>query len=327
MERRTGDRRDPSRPDVPVDASPESGTETLASILPGLPRVASLDALLREVDALRLTLETDLSLAASAVEAGQPGIAAEILQSDRGSLGGFEQRALGHLHDLAEPAPEVTVFDAPSRRRSRRIPAAPFVAAAAVAGFLLGVVPQGVEPSPLDVSTSSVAAHSSLGQLQAFAAQGNTSQVRLTSRELHDQLRDVVANALADPDAAQQALLLLSSERDAILQSGDSVALHDVLVQSTALANRIRAALPASIRKVVPPVQTIVVEPSSAPRSSASPAAKPSPSPKASPTQSPSPKPSPAPKPSPSAQPSPSGSDDPDSPTVLPSGSPAVPGS
>lgn len=326
MERRTGDRRHAPRPGVPVDPYP--GAETPASILPQLPRVASLDALLREVDSLRLTLETDLSLAASAVEAGHPGIAAEILESDRGSLGGFEQRALGHLHDLAEPAPVVTVFDAPARRR-RRIPASPFVAAAAVAGFLLGVVPQSLEPGPADVSTSSVAAHSSLGQLQAFAAQGNTSQVRATARELHDQLRDVVANALYDPDSAQQALLLLSSERDAILQSGDSVALHDVLVQSTALANRIRAALPASIRKVVPPVQTVLVEPSSAPRSSASPAAKPSakPSPTPSQSQSPSPKPSPAVKPSPSPQPSPSGSGDPSSPTVLPSGQPAVPGS
>ncbi len=322
MERKRGGRDDASASSGPVDPYPS--TETPASILPQLPRVASLDALLREVDSLRLTLETDLSLAASAVESGHPAIAVEILDGDRGALHGFEQRALGHLHDLS--APPVTVLDVAARRR-RRIPVSPFVAAAAVAGFLMGVVPQSLEPGPSDVSTSSVAAHSSLGQLQAFAAQGNTTQVRATARALHDQLRDVVANALADPDSAQQALLLLSSERDAILQSGDGALLHDVLVQSTALANRIRAALPTSIRNVVPPAQTVVVaaEPSSSPRSSASPAPKPTPAAKPSPSPTASPSASPAPKPTSSARPSPSGSGEPSSPTVLPSGQPGVP--
>ncbi len=343
MERRAGDRRRSPRPDGPgrspdhrdpvqADAHEVYPSETPASILPQLPRVASLDALLREVDSLRLTLETDLSLAASAVEAGRAGLAADILESDRTSLSGFEQRALGHLHDLAEPfedplQPPVTVVGAPTRRRMR-VPASPFVAAAAVAGFLLGVVPQGLEPGPTDVSASSVAAHSSLGQLQAFAAQGNTTQVRATARALHDQLRDVVSQAHNDPDAAQQALLLLSSERDAILQSGDSALLHDVLAQSTALANRIRAALPAKLRQVVPAVRPVVeAEPSAAPRNTASakpsPAAKPSPT--ASPTPSAAPKPTSGPKPSSSPSPKPSGSDDPTPPTVLPSGNPVNP--
>ena len=97
--------------------------ETAASILPGHPRVGALDALLREVDGLRLTHETDLTLAAAAVEAGAPESAVDIIDSDRDSLHTFESRALGHLSDLAA-GPVV-------RRHSRwsRVPAAPFVAA------------------------------------------------------------------------------------------------------------------------------------------------------------------------------------------------------
>lgn len=264
--------------------------ETPASILPDSPRVASLDALLREVDGLRLTLETDLSLAAAAVEAGHPGVAAAIVDSDRGSLRSFETQALSHLRDLDRTA---------DARRSARTVLAPVLATAAALAVAFAYAPnvlhQGTGPDT--VATAPVSAQTSLDQLQDFAADGNTVQVRAAAASLHAQLVQAIATADTDPASAQQALLLLSYERDVIAQSGNSAALRDVLVQSAALANRIRAALPASLRHRVPPAPVIVLAPPTP-----SPSASPKPKPTA--TASPAAKPSAAPSSKPSATPS-----------------------
>lgn len=304
MERRQGDER--RRRPRAVSPYPESAQ----SILPGVPRVASLDALLREVDGLRLSLETDLTLAAAAVEAGQLGVALDIIDSDREGLIRFEHAALGHLSDLDEARGDAIV---PIRSRIGST-LAPILATAAALALAFGFAPQ-VFNGTEGVDTSTVAAQSRLDQLQGFAAQGNTSQVRATAQALHAQLVDAIANAGTDPEGAQQALLLLSYERDAITASGDGVALHDILVQSVALANRIRAALPAQLRKTVPQAPVVVV---------AQPSPSPSSSPKASPTTSPSPKPSPKPSAtaSPSGSPSASPSDGGPGSGVIPSGHP-----
>ena len=289
----------PPAPDAP---------ETPESILPGTPRVGALDALLREVDGLRLSLETDLSLAASAVESGHPQLASEILDSDREGLRTFERRALGHLQDLAAPEPV--------RTRRVRIPVSPFVAAAAVVGFALALAPQLQSPAPETLNSTTVSASDSLDTLQDAAAVGDTLAVRASARELHAQLMAIVAVADTDPAAAQQALLLLSYERSAIVSSGDSTLLHDVLVQSTALANRIRASLPAAVRSAVPRVPAVVV-PVPTRTTPASP--KPSSSPASKPSAKPSPTPRPTTSPAASPKPSPTSSRDG---AVLPTGNP-----
>lgn len=276
--------------------------ETPAAILPGTPRVAALDALLREVDGLRLTLETDLELVAAAVEAGSPQTAAALIDGDLERLSEFEASSLGHLADLS------TVPTRPGVRGPRwwtRMPAAPFVAAAAIVGFLIGVVPSHVSAGPSEVSASSVSAESSLQQLTSFAANGETSQVRSTSVTLHSQIAALLNLAKNDPQAARQALLLLSYERDAIVQSGDSLELRDVLAQGAALAASIRDALPSRLRARVPvaPLLAATSTPSS-PRAAAK--SSPSPSPTVSAAASPTPSPTASPKAHPSASPSPS---------------------
>ena len=288
---------------------PHDQAETPASILPGSPRVGALDALLREVDGLRLTLETDLSLAASAVEAGSPGLAMDILESDRTGLARFEDRALGHLASLSAAHPV--------RRRRVRVPAVPFVAAAALVGFLVGVVPSTVSSGTDAVQVSTVAANSSLDQLKAFAAEGNTDQVRITAFTLHQQLLAVVARAGSDPAAAERALFMLSIERNAIEASGDSVALREILVRSADLAKRIRNALPSALRSGVPAAPALELPRTASPTpkpttASSKPTPSPTASPSASPTPSPTPSPSGSPKSSSSAQPG-----------VVPTGSPA----
>ena len=254
------------------------------------PRVEALDALLRQVDDLRLTLSTDLSLAASAVEAGSPEIAAEILGADQDALHRFEIRALDHLAELETPA---------ARKQSvwAQVHVAPIVAAAALVGLLAGLAPQAL--GPRNGSQLNVAATDSLQRLQQLAENGDADQVRAASVQLHAQLADVVANAKTDPMAAQTALLLLTYEQSAIVHSSDSGALADVLRQSQALARAIVAAMPAQSR----PVATAVPVPA-APKPS--PSTKTAAKPASSPSPSPATKPSASPKPAPSASPSPS---------------------
>lgn len=309
----------------PLDAAELPVDESAATILPGAPRVGPLDDLLRQVDDLRLTLETDLTLAAAAVEAGGPAAAAEIIEADLAGLRLFDERALGHLSELASACPS-----APKTRtwgRLARVSAAPFVAAAAVVGMLLGVVPTSSGPGPSAPSTT-VSAQSTFQQLTSLAAQGRTDEVRIAAQKLHNQISALVGTAKQDPAAAQQALLLLSAERNVIVSSGDGAALHDVLVKSLALAARLASALPPSLRTAMAAAPALPAAPEAPRRQQPKPGpASPSPAAsKPSPTPSPKPTPSPSPKPTPSATPSPSPSDSPSAtPTASSSSGPSTP--
>lgn len=279
---------------VPEAAAPE----TAGTVLPGAPRVGPLDALLREVEGLRLTLETDLGLAADAVEGGSPQAALDLVVADRAGLRDFEARALGHLAELAgDEAPA-----AARRRWWSRVPAAPFVAAAAVVGFLVGVVPHttGSQTAPLTASPAS--ASQSLAELAALAAQGQTAEVRTAANALHSQLLALVAEARTNPAAARQGLLLLSAERAVIAQSGDSSALGDVLAASTHLSSLILSALPAATAATVPAAPAVAVPTPGRPTSSPAPAATAAPQPSRTPA-SPAPTKPASPTPSPSSSP------------------------
>lgn len=282
---------------VDPELNPEPVRETAESLLPGLPRVGALDALLRELDGLRLSLETDLALAASAVEAGAPDVASDIIDSDIGELRAFEDRALGHLADLADLAAEPVE----SHRWWRRIPVAPFVAAAAIVGFL-AMAPHPFTSSP-NVSTTQASASESLAQITMLAASGQTSEVRDAAEALHSQLQALIEQARTDPEAAKQGLLLLIAEREVIAQSGDSQALTDVLAASNHLSNLILQAVRERTPSAWPTMPTV---PTAAPTRQPSPkrshTAKPTraPSPTSSPSATPTTSSSPSPQPTPS---------------------------
>ncbi len=300
----------PLRPGAPF---PAAARETAESVLPGLPRVGALDALLREVDSLRLTLETDLSLAAAAVEAGSPGLAGDIVDSDRASLRRFESRALDHLAELS--AADLPAVEVAGRSFWRRVPAAPFVAAAAVVTFLVMVAPQTGQPSGALTATQ-VSASERLQEITDLAASGQTNGVRNAAANLHSQLLALVAQAKTDPVAAQRGLQLLLDEREIIAQSGDSQSLRDVLAASHTLSNLIFNALPRAtapgVPVVVPRIPTVA--PSTKPAASASPSVSPSTKPTPTPSAKATPKPSTSPSPRSSSS---------SQPAVLPTG-PAV---
>lgn len=268
------------------------------------PRIADLDALLREVDGLRDTIRRDLSLAATAAEAGQDDLAGWLLLGEGGEVRSFEERALAHLHEL-ESRPEPVVA-APRRRRSRMLPAAPLVAAcAALFGFLGGGLP-GITDSPTTSPRTSNVALDSYAKVADLATSGASDRsISEAAAQFHAELAPLVG-AQADPAAIEKAIALLRSERVVIASSGvASPTLRAVLRQADLLVAKLQASLPK-------PRRPLVVLPEPAPQQqqrSTQPersAPKSSPAAKASPSSSPSPKPSPKPSSSPSASPKPS---------------------
>ena len=277
------------------------------------PRVADLSALLADIDALRLTLQTDLSLAAAALDEGAQDLAAELVDGDLHEVRAFGDRAgarLAQLHDEVLPAV------VPLRRR-RILSAAPLMAAAAaLVGFVAFSPNGGPAPAPETRLTSAAMAGYELSRLASEGAPDE--QLLLAAEELNDELAALIAQAADDPVAAQQALMLLEQTTEVLAGQGDSGVLRGVLAETAALRERLRDALPVvtkkrparpALRPVLPVVPRVQEEPekerasSEQPKSSPKPSASPKPSP--SPTQT-----TPAPEP-PAEEPAPEGSGQP----------------
>lgn len=282
-------------------------------VVPGevSPRVADLSALLGDIDALRLTLQTDLSLAAAALEAGAPDLAGELVDGDLAEVQSFGARAANRLSGMSD---EIEVPAAPVRRR-RIMSAAPLMAAAAaLIGFVAFVPDRGAPTSPETRMTSAVAAGYELNRLAEAGAPDEA--LRLAAEELNDELAALIARAATDPAAAQQALLLLDATSDVLSSQGNSGVLRGVLAETQALRERLRDALPVVaqrpvrkaplLRKIAPTSASIPIVQSQPEKSRDS-----EPSAKASQSPQPSPKPTSAsPTPPPSEEPSTEPSED-----------------
>ena len=281
-------------------------------------RSPELQALLRDLDDLRLSLATDLSLAAAALEAGSPDIAGAVVDSDRAQLADFERRALQHLAEAAAPSPVDVPAVVPARRRRRSLLTAvtPLIAtAAAVLGVLGGVVPTGgPQQEPSSGTQTAMASYQELTQLTLEGAEA--AEVARAAERLHAELAAIVAQASSDPEAAQAALALLESETMVLGSSADRDQLSGVIAEARDLVARLRAALPALPSA---PVRTLrLPSPTAAPDDVVVPAQAPSapvlpvpPSAQPEPTPQPSPEttePSEQPQPEQSASSSPDGS-------------------
>lgn len=299
------------------------------------PRVADLSALLADIDALRTTLSTDLTLAAAALEAGADDLAGALVDGDLSAVRSFEARAMAHLSALDSPAaapvqaapvvaaPVVATPVVVPIRRKRLLAAAPLLAAAAaVVGLFAGVVPAS---TPVPTTSATIdglsQANYSLAMLSELASQGaSTSELRDAARQLNEELAELVADAEGDPLAAQQALLLLQESSQVLNDQDAGGALSDVLARTRELQAALRRVLPTP-RQVAAPLRTLPVAPAAAspkaaPRQTKAASSRPSAS--ASPVTSASPTPSTAPS-TPASTPAPSGSS-----TPSPSSSPTA---
>jgi hypothetical protein len=286
--------------------------------------VAELSALLGDIDALRLTLQTDLTLAAAALEAGATGLAGELVDGDLTEVRAFGERAAGRLSalDIAnDDTGPVEPVAAPLPRR-RILSAAPLMAAAAaLIGFVAFVPDRGVPATPETSMTSAAMAGYELSRLAQSGAPDE--ELALAAEELNDELAELIAQAATDPAAAQQALMLLDTTTQVLSRQGDSGVLRSVMAETQLLRARLREALPvtrparSAVRKapsesVLPLVKAQPEKSREAQATSTKSSASPKPSPKPSPSASPTPEPAPAaPQPASSPSPAPEGSDGP----------------
>ncbi len=294
---------------TPVDVTPDVevwvyDAPPLLEVIDDLPepRIADLDALLRDVDQLRASLRRDLTLAATAADAGETELAAWLLFQDE-RVRAFQTGALGRLEDLAEHEQAEQAAALGGRRSRRMLTAAPFAAVAAfVFAFVGGVVPSGPQPvaSP---RTTNVALESYEAFTQLALAGGSASAITAAAEKFHDDLAPLVDSPLTDPAAVNHAILLLQSERAVLLAGGggSSRELTQILREADRLVARLKAGLarrplPIVIADpIIPAPERDRHEPerkASSPKPSS--AAKPGPTasarPSPKPTSSPSPK-------------------------------------
>lgn len=279
------------------DPLPRSDSERLAAAAAGADM--SVEDVLREVADFRLALETDMIIAAAAVDADTPELLSEVLDDERAELVTFHDRLLSRLADAAAE-------DEVALRRSRKAAVASgagrisqFVAAAAAVGAL--VVGAGTIAGPQARETTNAAAMNSANQHYADFSSAVTSDspaaVRRAADKLHTAIEELINEHASDPEVAQRAAQLLQAEIS-LLSVTDPVGASHVLAQARSLVTMLEKAAPTQVRASLKPVLDAAV----------SPKPKPKPKPSASPT----------PKATPTASPSASASADPDDDSPLP---------
>ena len=247
-----------------------------------------VEEVLRDVADFRLALETDMIIAAAAVEADSPDLLAEVIDGERLELATFHDRLLTRLADAAAD-------DEIALRRARRAPRSAsgwgtrFVAAAAAAIAVAGVGRSVVTPSTTPASQTMVmqTADQRYADFSTAVRGDSAIAVQHAADKLHQTIETLIAHHAGDPEMAQRAAQLLQAEI-ALLQINDPVGASAVLAQAHSLAKRLKQAAPAGVRATVAPV----LDAAMSPRPTTKPKATTSPSPKA--TKSPSPSPSPS---------------------------------
>jgi hypothetical protein len=269
------------------------------------PRSAELDALLRDLDQLRRTLETDLSVAAAAVEAGSVDVAVDVLEHDQQALGVFSGRAGQHLRPARRPG----------LRRLLTTSAGPIgLAAAAAAVVAIAVLAPGQRtPSGPDVAagpseTQSATLTASLTALampyQALVELSDENapdhQVRAAAGRLDAGVRQAQPQLRADPLAATAALGMLQAEHQVLKARDTAGSMSDLVQRNQQLSQQIRDQLPPGTvlpspdpsNPVIPlPTTSAPVQPTEPPVTEPPPTTEPTaaPQPTETPTGDPSP--------------------------------------
>ena len=290
---------------------------------PDAPRVADLSALLADIDALRTTLSTDLTLAAAALDAGVDDLAAELVTGDLRAVRAFEAQSLSHLAFLGDPVaavvPVAAVAPVVPLRRRWLVPAAPLVAAAAAAVALFaGIVPSTAQAPAATAGTDDLSQASySLAMLSELASRGaDSAALGAAARDFNDDLADLVAEADGDPLATRQALKLLLDAAAVLTEQGQAGPLRDVLARTRELEAELRRLLPrvpGGLPAVPSALRPVRPAPVDLERAAEQPAPQESRAAAPQPTTAPAPATTPAPSPSPTT---PAKAPEPTSPTA-----------
>lgn len=257
-----------------------------------------LSAIKGDVERLRLTLASDLSVAAAAVDNSEERIAGDIVDADRREMAEFAERT---LQRLGQDRSRKRATTSPRKALVRVGPA--LLAAACAAAVLVSSVPSpATRPavSPISTVTRSLAAFRDAVLQQT----GDTSAVMNAAARLRASIASLLLQARDNPATASQLVQVLRTEEDLLLAvrpSGTAFLLPEV---TQLLAQLSRSAVPAShaAQPVLPtpppmPGPAPVTAPR-APQPSTSTAKSPYPASSSSPGATSTAKPSPSPSPS-----------------------------
>jgi hypothetical protein len=264
---------------------PRSDSERIAAVAAGAH--VPVEDVLREVADFRLALETDMIIAAAAVDADAPELLSEVVDDERLELASFHDRLLARLADAAADD-EIAV------RRARKAPRLSWttraVAAAAAALAVFGMtrtVGTGTE-----LSATNAAAMQTADQHYADFSSAVTSHrpgaVSQAARQLHETLQSLISEHANDPNVAQRAAQLLQAEIS-LLRANDPDGASYVLAQARNLVTLLERKASPQVRASVQPVLDAAVS-TTAPKkprakASSSPSATPSPTPSPTPTK------------------------------------------
>jgi hypothetical protein len=272
---------------------------------PELP-TPTLDDILDEVRDLRLTLATDLTAAAGAVDAGATDVAADIVEADRRELLRFSALIENRLR-RSEPQ-----LSTPAARRRRRaamlVPALPLVGAmavtAAAATGSLPLVHHGPAAKPPAVLSGRTPLVSTFQQFESVVENhADASQVVAAADALHQQIAALISSAPNNSQNTSEVIALLQLEQQLLMRQQPPGA-RIVLAASQQLAAQLLRLAPSvapslSAHHVLP--TTVAVTPTPTPTTTK---ASPKPSPTRTTTSSPKPKASTSSSPSPTSKPS-----------------------
>lgn len=212
-------------------------------------RDENLEALLRGVSDLRLTLDADLTVAAAAAEANRLDLAAEIVEFDRTELeafaGAMERRVgrRGRPPELARKSPRVRL------RQRFALAAAPAMLTAAAIVALVGMSNGTSKSSAGSIQPQLVASYSALAEL----ARTNRDPAALVAvgDQLNRSVAQLIAGAKQDPSKARLALRILIAEQQLLTARRPNGA-ETLLAQARALVRRLEQTVPTSMLKDVP---------------------------------------------------------------------------
>lgn len=193
--------------DSAADAAGRRAELTRLADASGLP----VERLLAEVAEMRVALDTDLLLAAAAVDQAQPGIAADAVDSARDHL----RAGSAALLDGLATGPEPPRPGRPRRARLAHATALPVLLLTALGGAVAGVAAPRLAGHSA-ARSGSLADAATQGLLSLSSAAGTNDMPALTSAgdALHSDLRRLITAAGdGDSAAATQAARLLTAEQ------------------------------------------------------------------------------------------------------------------
>jgi hypothetical protein len=248
-----------------------------------------VEDVLREVADFRLALETDMIIAAAAMDAESPDLLSEVLDGERNELATFHDRVLTRLADAAADD-ELALRRAkrPTHRVSRFVATAAAAVAVLSAGRLALTATQQPRTHPVSNAAALAEAQDQYDDFSSAVAGDSPGAVKDAADQLHETLQSLIRDHAGDPEVARRTAQLLQAEIS-LLRANDPAGARLVLAQAQSLVTLLRGAAPPQVQASVAPLLDVVAPrapKTTKPKPATTPSATPSATPKATPTPS-----------------------------------------